>query len=1137
MKLPYKLIITSIFCIAWAAIASALEPSAYTTESLLAKGRWVKVSVPVDGLYAITAQNLRTWGFSDINRVIITGYGGHRQSDVLNKSTYVDDLPQVPAVLDGNTLVFYGHGGGEWREISGSLSYYRTNDYSSNGYYFVGEAPEGVEPLRPAESAVDNIAEGTEFTRSFTQLVQHELEITPMPGEAGPLLLGENFSTTTTRRFTLETPDGLAGPASLRTSFVSTMTTIDSRLSFKVNGKALAANSSDKVTTISGSEYVYASETVSSHTFDNAEAPAATSSVEITFTPSGSHKGAWLNYLTLGYTRSLSIPRSGHLVFYTRENNLELSNAENAKILEVSNPAQTKLLRTAAAGTSRRMSLGGRVGRTLAAWTSTASMPSPKFAGVVTNQNLHADSGYDMVIVACSSFADDAQRLADYHASSSDSLKVKIVDPEKIYNEFSSGKVDPGALRRYFKMLYDRGQTDGRPLRYALLFGRITLDNRRLTVGSPRYPTLPSWMPASESASMSDNTGYCTDDIMAMLADGSGASPGTDKLSIAIGRIPVTDAADATSIVDKLLQYANFSPKTSWKHRFLFLADDQDGNAHLKQTEDFIKGMTANESDILVRKLYMDAYPMVGGSYPEARNAMFRYLEEGVVWWNYIGHANTTGWTHEHLLTYTDLNSMYLRHWPFIYAATCDFMRFDSRNLSGGEILFLERNGGAIGIISAIRPVGIYNNGMLSEAMGRALGQRDAMGRIPTPGEVCRKAKNDIYNDKGETINDTNRLRYFFVGDPALRLAVPDNHVEIDSINGLEADIELQPTLAALSQTTISGHISSRDGSLLSDFNGTLLADIFDAERTVTTYGNGKNGIETNYEDFGSRIYSGSAKVNNGRFELKVAMPMEISQNFRPATMSLYAFADSDNREASGTNRSFYVYGFDESAEPDTIAPTIEYMVLNNDEFVNGDNVNTDPMLIARISDNVGINLSSAGVGHQMTARLDGNKSFMGLSDYSTPDSDGTPGGVINYTLEGLTEGHHALELHVWDTSGNVSKKEIEFYVQPGLAPKLYDVYSDANPASTVANFYLKHNRPESMATVTITVYNLLGRPLWSKTVTGRSDMFLTVPVSWDLCDNAGRRVNRGIYLYQASITTDGQSYTTASRRLAVTAQ
>ena len=141
----------------------------------------------------------------------------------------------------------------------------------------------------------------------------------------------------------------------------------------------------------------------------------------------------------------------------------------------------------------------------------------------------------------------------------------------------------------------------------------------------------------------------------------------------------------------------------------------------------------------MIRKVYMDAYELQGNTIPGAREAMFRYLNEGVVWWNFIGHANTTGWTHENQLSYSDLNNMYLRHWPFIYAATCDFMRLDGNDITGGEILYKERYGGAIGIISAVRPVYITNKAGFRQQW--AVPWPDAM----TKDAFCLRAKSIVW--------------------------------------------------------------------------------------------------------------------------------------------------------------------------------------------------------------------------------------------------------------------------------------------------------------------------------------------------------------------------------------------------------
>ena len=233
----------------------------------------------------------------------------------------------------------------------------------------------------------------------------------------------------------------------------------------------------------------------------------------------------------------------------------------------------------------------------------------------------------------------------------------------------------------------------------------------------------------------------------------------------------------------------------------------------------------------------------------------------------------------------------------------------------------------------------------------------------------------------------------------------------------------------------------------------------------------------------------------------------------------------------------FYVYGFDESSLPDTIAPEIEYLYLNHEDFANGDVVNESPMLIAKVSDNVSINLSSAGVGHQMSLRLDGDKNYSDVALYYTPIISDISSGIINYPIDALPDGNHEIRLKVWDTSGNSTEKSLTLQVKQGTIPNMFDVYTDANPAHTETNFYIKHDRPNTMATVTIEVFNLMGQLVWSSTKTAQSDMFISSPINWDLRDLSGRRVNRGIYVYRASISTDGVQYNSSARKLAVAAQ
>ena len=195
---------------------------------------------------------------------------------------------------------------------------------------------------------------------------------------------------------------------------------------------------------------------------------------------------------------------------------------------------------------------------------------------------------------------------------------------------------------------------------------------------------------------------------------------------------------------------------------------------------------------------------------------------------------------------------------------------------------------------------------------------------------------------------------------------------------------------------------------------------------------------------------------------------------------------------------------------------------------------------------NCGIFVDNAGldawfpdnVGNMTYYLLDGTNTFNDLVSYYTPMyvDQGTLGS-ISYQLNDLSPGLHTLRLRVWDVYNNVSERTIEFNVVHGLTPEIADVYCNPNPASVEASFYVKHNRPDAVISVTIEVYDLMGRRVWTSTQSGRSDMYTSTPVTWDLTDGSGRRVPRGIYVYRATISTDGVKEATKSKKLAVTGE
>lgn len=1128
--------------------AAAMPAETYASSSKLASGKWVKVSVARSGMYLISDAELRRWGFSNPSEVKVYGYGAQRLPEALNPSTYLDDLPQTPSeYVPGRGIVFFGEGPVTIGNLT--VEYLRPvqNPFTVLGYYFLSEDTE-EERLVPQPDQLSS-PEASSPARTFKELSYHESELYS-PGQVGHLLVGEDFKYNRTQKFTFSLPGiETSNPVWMEASFITNTLSEASTITYSLNGQALPSGSGDRIPATT-QKYFHGQEGLSRKQIQVTDPQVE---IGVNFATNSTVKYANLNYIALSYTRRISLEGDGTLVFNASGgySGFSLAQADDdTRVWDITTPtAATAMNLSTPDGDTRRWSLSRSGMRRYAAWKPSGTFGQVQLVGQVRNQNLHAMEGAEMVIFTLPQWKDQAERLATLHRQDKDDpLTVAVLTPQEVYNEFSSGSPDAQSFRKLLKMFYDRQASSGKPLRYALFLSRPNYDNRSLTPETKTlgYPFLPAWF---TDRGLYDNDSYTTDDIFGFLEDYSGTNTGSDKLSIAVGRMPLTSQADAKSAVDKLVKYYEKMPRSNWKNNILIVADDQDNGEHLHQADDFFwHFLTESDghSSVFYKKLYTDQYELISNVYEEGRKDFYRYLDEGVMWWTYTGHANESSLTAEGLVTYTDLNNFYLRHWPVVYAATCDFLRWDAPTISGAEILFKNPNGGVIAAISATRPVYIPNNGYLSAAMGRQMLKRQADGRFGTVGDILRRAKNDYqtYNERTDVWTptaDSNKLRYVLMGDPAMRLTLPSYRVVVDRIAGVDlpvSDNEEPPTIMARQQTSVEGHLETPDGQPLGDFNGIIMATLYDAEQSITTRGNGKDGVESTFDQQGGRLFVGNAKVENGKFSLPVQMPSEVVNNYRNAALNLYAY-EEEGREAVGVNRDFYVYGTDLDAEPDDTPPVINAFYLNYPTFQSGDEVNNSPMVIAEVSDDRAINLSTAGVGHQMVLSLDnGNKTFSDVADYFTPYTDGTPGGTIAYPLENLAVGAHTLRLRVWDAAPNSADAELEFFVAKRITPVIYDVYTDANPASVEANFYVTHDRPDRDLTVTIEVFDMMGRRLWQATQNGRSDMFQSMPITWDLTDFGGRRVGRGIYLYRATVSDDnsGDKTATEARRIAVTA-
>lgn len=1114
-----SIIIFAVIAFASPQKLSAFSPDSFAQTSRLASGNWVKIAVTESGMHFISNETLRSMGFSNPQSVKVFGYGGARISDYLIPENYIDDLPVTPSVTTQRGIAFYAVGPVVWSgpDDSGHHDHY-ANPWTTEGYYYLSDID-----AEPVEIPVEGLAmAGRTPATAFTEMWRHENDLVS-PGEIGHQLVGEDFRYTPERTFTASLPDRVENTEVwLKCRFFTQILSAGSTLSFTANGTSLRTQS---LPATRGDAYGDSCVTTISFPMNGDRL-----SLLLRFKAAGSVSKAHLDNLTINYTRRLAL-NNGQLEFSSSEAALSLSGASDATyIWDITDPLNVTRMKTESTSAGVQW-VNERSGyRRYVAWNENCPMLTPRTVGRVSAQNIHGEAVPDMVIVTCNAWRGQAERIADLHRNGSDSLRVLVVTPEPVYNEFGSGSPDINAVRKMLKMFYDRGEQNGHRLQYALMMGRPTYDNRRLTEAMKKttYETLPTWQ---SNSSNNDSYSFTCDDILTMLDDESGIAMSRDTQNIAVGRLTVTSEQEARGYVDKLINYVKKPVAGDWKNKYVIMADDQDSGEHLMQAEKFVNMLEDyGQGQFMYDKVYIDAYEKINGVTQGARDRMYKSLNEGAGWWTYIGHASIDAWTGEGMLTRFDINNnMYFRRLPMLYAATCSFSRWEGSLVSGAELMVNNPQGGVIVSICPARPVYIPSNGSFTQLVARSMTERDSKGRYKSAAEILRVAKNRS--------SDANKLRYVVLGDPAVRMPMPANTVVIDKINGLVPDEENPAEVKARQQFVIEGHIATPDGMPLDDYDGSLWLTIYDAEESITTLGRGTEedpGRQLVFEQQGSRLYAGRDSINGGRFAIRVAMPSEIADNYRPAAINLYATGPA---EAAGLFRNIYVYGYDENAQADDEAPSVDAFYLNHESFANGDVVNESPMVFANVSDDISLNLSQAGIGHTLLLKLDDADSYTDVSDYYTPAPDGSPSGTIAYPLENLKDGNHSLSLRVWDTSGNSSTSSIEFYVQQGLAPIIFEIFTDTNPATTQANFYVRHNRPDATLDVTFSVYDLMGRRLWTNRSQGRSDMFLSTPVTWDLRDGAGHRVPRGIYIYKADVSTDGENITSASRRIAVAAE
>ena len=1092
------------------------DSSRYASESVLNSGKWVKIQVAEDGIYKLTAADLKKMGFSNLDKVA---------EDF--STTYIDDVPEVAVWRGADYLLFYGKGPRKWEYSSSDKSFIHTNNpYSNYGYYFVTEKETTGRTMEKAASA----AGATLQVTTFDDYVLHEEELVSV-NSSGRELYGESFTSTLSRDFTISVPGITNDEGKATLSFISRG---NGTITMNVDGNALISGS----VSVPSDEYEVARELYRERAWmaDKGE----TVKVNIGYSTTG-HKNVHLNYFRLQMKRQLKV--YDNYTFFR-----SLSARGNASrfviqgadastlVFDVTDGVNPQQMETSLNGTELSFSIPASASLREFVVVKPSQIKAPVTVGEVANQNLHALPQQDMIIIAQPNFTTQAERLAEAHRTK-DNLTVRVVTPESIYNEFSSGTPDATAYRRFMKMFYDRKTSEADAPKYLLLFGDGSFDNRKLT-SAWKSVDMSNMLLTYQTENSLSSQSYVIDDYFGFLDDADNKkSLQNKKLCLGIGRFPIRTVEQATQMVDKVISYMENKNTGSWKNNLCFMADDgsnTDGfmTEHMEFADQLAGYVESEHPEFLVNKLYYDAYKkdMTAGTYPDVRSGLQKLLKDGLLLFNYTGHGGTTALSDEKVLTQTDINQFTYTHLPVWVTATCDFTRFDDLNTSAGEDGFLKshfhKSSGGIALFTTVRVAYSRPNFPINDNVIRNLFERNN-GRRRTLGEVMQATKN--------TLSSVYKLGFCLIGDPAVKIAYPEFGMKVTTVNGQSVDGN-SISFKALEKITVEGEVLDASGQLVTDFTGIVNPTVKDSKVTVTCLKNSNKDDSPafTFTDYPNTIFIGNDSVRNGKFSFTFTVPKDISYSNLQGKMNLYAVDTESGNEAQGNFDNFIVGGTSDTAETDTIGPEIRALYLNDTTFVDGGQVNTTPYFVAELWDKSGVNITGSSVGHDMMLVIDESTVLSyNLNSYYEllPGEDGT--GIVKFPIPALEPGKHTAEFWVWDILNNSTVRTFTFEVVEGLKPFLFDVIATPGIAREQVTFHLMHNRPESRMRVGIMVYDLAGRQLWKHEESGTSGLFENYTVSWDLT-SGGARMRPGVYIYRAAISTDNSKDATKARKFII---
>jgi len=712
----------------------------------------------------------------------------------------------------------------------------------------------------------------------------------------------------------------------------------------------------------------------------------------------------------------------------------------------------------------------------------------------------------ELMVITVPQLKQVAQQFQEFKANQG--IPTQVVLISEIYDWMGYGNPDLSAIRNYIAQEYHQGKQ----LKNVLLLGKGTFDYKKKLGGRPNL--VPIY---TSRSSLDPLTTYSSDDYFGILDWGSGeweeSKAGDALLQIGVGRVPAITFAEAKSWLEKSSSYEKqgdaFPSRT-----ITFLADDGDNGVHMRDSEVHATYLEKNIPFYRSQKLYLDRFEQTksGGRQesPTAKNAILESLNSGTLLLNYVGHGNETTLSAEEIFRVQDLeNWPNQAQLPLWFTATCEFGRHDSPFVrSAAEELLFANSKGAIGLLATGRPVFSSVNFTINKAFIQALAAAGKLGTADL-GTLYRQTKN-------KSLNGAYNRNFSLLGDPSLRLALPEASVRIEKLVALnnQTAVDTLPNLVPIKLT--AAVIDPLTQAFLSSVQGNFKLEIWGQATKSKTLGDENAAFEFTEEN--QRVFSGEGEVRNGKIESQFILPEGLENSREKIQIRIQAWDKEKKFQAVGTISLPLLN--QKKGNLDQNGPQI-IAEIDGQGIANIPPISSTQVRVGlTFRDPSGINSAALFPDKIMQLRLNQGPPQQIYQAYRALEGSFEKGTAL-VILKGLKEGKNTVEVLAWDNFGNLGTYSFSIEVRNSEQLQMISHQIYPNPATTNASIRFRHNRPQETLLATWTVFSPLGQVLFSEERRLIKDTEELNDWNWIFFQSKTKYPAKGTYIYKLTLQSE----------------